>query len=502
MCGIIGIVADSPVSHELHEGLTVLQHRGQDAAGIATADSRRLYMRKRNGLVSDVFRANHLGKLRGRMGIGHVRYPTAGSSSLAESQPLYVNAPYGIALGHNGNLTNTNALREELEYRELRHMNTDSDSEVLLNVLAGELYKAGKPEITPDVLFEAIAATQQRCQGAYAVVALITGFGVVGFRDPHAIRPMVIGRRRRAGGYDHIIASESVAIDALGFELLRDVAPGEAVLIDASGMLHSRQCIPAKGTTPCLFEYVYFARPDSIIDGVSVYQSRLRMGEYLAKKIIAEWPDHDIDVVVPVPDTSRTAALELANHLGVVYREGFIKNRYIARTFIMPAQGERRRSVRRKLNPISIEFRNKNVLVVDDSIVRGTTSEQLVQLARDAGARNVYFASAAPPVRYPNVYGIDMPTPSELVAHGREEHEVGEYLGADRLFYQNLEDLKQAVALGNRNITTFDASCFDGEYVTGDVDQAYLREIGLSRSDSAKQVSIDFGEEDEEVPVG
>lgn len=502
MCGIIAIVSNSPVNEPLFEGLTVLQHRGQDAAGIATADSRRLYMRKSNGLVRDVFKERHLTKLRGNFGIGHVRYPTAGSSALAEAQPLYVNSPYGIALGHNGNLTNTEELREQLETAELRHLNTDSDSEVLLNVLAGELQKGGHPKIGHEELFDAIAATQRRCQGAYAAVALITGFGVAGFRDPHGIRPMVIGRRRRSGGYDHIIASESVAIDVLGYELVRDVEPGEAVIIDQNGLLHSRQCAPSQGVVPCLFEYVYFARPDSILDGISVNQSRLRMGEALAKKILREWPDHDIDVVIPVPDTARTAALELAHHLGVSYREGFIKNRYIARTFIMPGQSERRRSVRRKLNPISLEFHNKNVLVVDDSIVRGTTSEQLVQLARDAGARKVYFASAAPPVRYPNVYGIDMPTPSELVAFGREESAVAEFLGADRLFYQDLEDLKRAVTEGSDRLTGLDSSCFDGHYVTGDVGADYLRQVGARRSEKAKQETLDLGEEDEDIPLG
>ena len=503
MCGIIGIVADSAVNQLLYDGLTLLQHRGQDAAGIATADSRRLYMRKSNGLVRDVLRAKRLVKLEGDMGIGHVRYPTAGSSALAEAQPLYVNSPYGIALGHNGNLTNTEQLRKQLESTELRHLNTDSDSEVLLNVLAGELHKSGKAQIDSEEMFRALSATQQRCQGAYAVVALITGFGVVGFRDPHGIRPLVIGRRSRASsGYDYMLASESVAVEASGFELMRDVEPGEAVVVTAKGELFSQQCAPAHGIAPCLFEYVYFARPDSTMDGVSVYQSRLRMGEYLAKKILRNWPDHDIDVVIPVPDTARTAALELAHHLGVPYREGFIKNRYIARTFIMPGQVERKRSVRSKLNPISIEFKGKNVLVVDDSIVRGTTSEQLVQLARQAGANNVYFASAAPPVRFPNVYGIDMPTPKELVAYGRQEDEVAEFLGADRLFYQDLDDLKQAVGGNSQRITDFDASCFDGHYVTGDVDEVYLAAVGNMRSDKAKQQDIDQGDEDDELPLG
>ena len=503
MCGIIGIVADSPVNQLLYDGLTLLQHRGQDAAGIATADSRRLYMRKGNGLVRDVLRAQRLVKLEGDMGIGHVRYPTAGSSSLAEAQPLYVNSPYGIALGHNGNLTNTEQLRKQLESTELRHLNTDSDSEVLLNVLAGELHKTGKSKIGSEEMFGALTATQRRCQGAYAVIALITGFGVVGFRDPHGIRPLVIGRRRRANdGYDYMLASESVAVEASGYELMRDVEPGEAVIIDHKGELFTKQCAPALGIAPCLFEYVYFARPDSTMDGISVYQSRLRMGEYLAKKILRSWPDHDIDVVIPVPDTARTAALELAHHLDVPYREGFIKNRYIARTFIMPGQGERKRSVRSKLNPISIEFKGKNVLVVDDSIVRGTTSEQLVQLARQAGANKVYFASAAPPVRFPNVYGIDMPTPTELVAHNRDEDAVAKFLGADRLFYQDLEDLKRAVGGESDRITDFDASCFDGRYVTGDVDEQYLAAVGSSRSDKAKQQEFDQGDEDEELPLG
>ena len=488
MCGIVGIVGRGPVNQAIYDALTVLQHRGQDAAGIITSHNGRFFLRKDNGLVRDVFRTRHMLKLKGNLGIGHVRYPTAGCSSSAEAQPLYVNSPYGICLAHNGNLTNAAELQHEIFVEDLRHINTDSDSEILLNVFAHELQRQGKLRIDENDVFQAVANVHKRCRGGYAAVAMITGYGVVGFRDPRGIRPVVFGKRDTPAGAEYMIASESVALDVLGFELVRDIAPGEAVFIDNEGHLFTRQCAESPVYAPCLFEYVYLARPDSIIDDVSVYKARLRMGEKLADKIRREGLDHDIDVVMPIPDTSRTSALQLANKLGLKYREGFIKNRYIARTFIMPGQGERKRSVRQKLNPIELEFDGKNVLLVDDSIVRGTTSQQIVQLARDAGARKVYFASAAPPVRYPNVYGIDIPNPQELIAHGRSEQEVCELIGADWLIYQDLEDLKDAAREGNPGITEFDASCFDGRYVTGDVDQPYLDHIGQARSDGAKQL--------------
>ncbi len=487
MCGIIGIVARGPVNQAIYDGLTVLQHRGQDAAGIMTCEGRRLYLRKDNGLVRDVFHTRHMLRLRGSMGIGHVRYPTAGNASSAEAQPFYVNSPFGISLAHNGNLTNAEALQRELFLADRRHINTDSDSEILLNVFAQELQRSAGLRLTPDAVFAAVAGVHRRCRGAYAAVAMITGAGLVAFRDPWGIRPLVYGRRATPEGEEWAVASESVALDVLGFELVADVGPGEAVYIEADGTLHRRQCAQSWELRPCLFEFVYLARPDSIIDGVSVYKARLRMGERLAERIRREWPDHDIDVVIPVPDTSRTAALQLANTLGLKYREGFIKNRYIGRTFIMPGQKERRRSVRQKLNAISLEFRGKNVLLVDDSIVRGTTSQQIIQLAREAGARKVYFASAAPPVRFPNVYGIDMPAAGELIAHGRTEEEVAEAIGADRLIYQSLPDLMDAVRRGNPRIEDFEASVFDGRYVTGDVDADYLTELEARRNDAAKE---------------
>ncbi len=486
MCGIVGIVARRPVNQAIYDALTVLQHRGQDAAGIMTCEDRQLYLRKDNGLVRDVFHTRHMLRLRGNLGIGHVRYPTAGCSSSAEAQPFYVNSPYGISLAHNGNLTNADRLRNDLFREDLRHINTDSGSEILLNVFAHELQRLGKLEITEQDVFTAVAGVHRRCRGAYAAVALITGYGIVGFRDPFGIRPMVFGRRETAAGTEYMIASESVALDTQGFELVRDVEPGEAVLITADGHLATRQCAEQPGYAPCLFEFVYLARPDSIIDDVSVYKARLRMGEYLAEKILRERPDHDIDVVIPIPDTSRTAALQLANRLGVKYREGFIKNRYIGRTFIMPGQQERKRSVRQKLNAIDLEFRGKRVLLVDDSVVRGTTSQQIIQMAREAGASKVYFASAAPPVRYPNVYGIDMPSAHELIAHDRSVEEVARLIGADWMIYQELEDLKEAARKGNPRIRDFDASVFDGRYITGDVTPEYLQHLECARSDSAK----------------
>jgi amidophosphoribosyltransferase len=486
MCGIIGIVANSEVNQALYDGLTVLQHRGQDAAGIVTYDNDRLYLRKDNGLVKDVFHTRHMLTLKGKMGIGHVRYPTAGCSSSAEAQPFYVNSPYGITVAHNGNLTNAEELKRALFRADRRHINTNSDSEVLLNVLAHELQQLNKMRLGPRDLFTAVARVHRRCRGAYAVVAMIAGYGLLAFRDPHGIRPLVFGRRERGAKAEYMVASESVAIDALDYTLVRDVAPGEAIFIDRRGQLYAQQCADLPRYAPCIFEYVYLARPDSMIDDVSVHKSRMRMGVKLAQKILRERPDHDIDVVIPIPDTSRSAALQLAYALGVVYREGFIKNRYIGRTFIMPGQRQRKKSVRQKLNPIGLEFKGKNVLLVDDSIVRGTTSQQIIQMARDAGARKVYFASASPPVRYPNVYGIDMPAASELVAHGRTEEEVARILGADWLIYQDLVDLIEAVRARNPALICFDTSCFTGEYITGDVSAEYLKQLETQRLDSAK----------------
>ena len=495
MCGIIGIVAKGRVNQAIYDGLTVLQHRGQDAAGIMTCSGQRLFLRKDNGLVRDVFHTRHMLRLEGNMGIGHVRYPTAGCESSAEAQPFYVNSPFGISLAHNGNLTNAQALKRDLFREDLRHINTDSDSEILLNVFAHELQRRGKLEIDENDVFAAISGVHRRCRGAYAAVAMITGYGIVAFRDPHGIRPLVYGRRETEQGVEYMFASESVALDVLGFELVADVQPGEGVYVTLDGRLSRRQCAEDPQYASCIFEYVYLARPDSIIDDVSVYKARLRMGEKLADKIRREWADHDIDVVIPIPDTSRTSALQLAVSLGVKYREGFIKNRYIGRTFIMPGQQQRKKSVRQKLNAIDLEFRGKNVLLVDDSIVRGTTSKQIIQMARDAGARAVYFASAAPPVRYPNVYGIDMPSRTELVAHGRTVEEVAAEIGADRLIFQDLEDLVEAVQKGNPRLTRFDTSVFSGEYVTGDVDEAYLEHLQSLRNDAAKQARRSADEE-------
>jgi amidophosphoribosyltransferase len=487
MCGIIGILAKGPVNQGIYDGLTVLQHRGQDAAGIVTSDGRRVFLRKDNGLVRDVFHERHMIGLKGHMGIGHVRYPTAGCESAAEAQPFYVNSPHGLALAHNGNLTNARKLKEELFREDLRHINTESDSEILLNVLAHELEAAGGLRLSADDIFRAVSAVHRRCRGAYAVAAMIVGFGILAFRDPFAIRPLVYGRRETDQGPEHMVASESVALDMLGYELVRDLAPGEAIFIDLHGEVHTHGCASKTLHAPCLFEYVYLARPDSMLDGIAVHKTRLRMGERLAHKLQREWPDADIDVVIPIPDTSRQVALQMAFELDLKYREGFIKNRYIGRTFIMPGQAERRRSVRQKLNAIDLEFRGKNVLLVDDSIVRGTTSEQIIQMAREAGARKVYFASAAPPIRYPNVYGIDMPSVSELVASNRDVDEIAREIGADRLIYQDLPDLVAAAREGNPKIKRFEASVFDGDYVTGDVNQDYLESIEQLRSDGAKE---------------
>ncbi|WP_340121740.1 amidophosphoribosyltransferase [Methylobacter svalbardensis] len=486
MCGIAAIVSHQAVNQELYDALTVLQHRGQDAAGIVTCEAGRLHLRKENGLTRDVFTNAQMLRLKGNMGIAHVRYPTAGCTSSAEAQPFYVNSPFGLTLAHNGNLTNTEELKKVLFIEDQRHINTDSDSEVLLNVFAHELQSLGKLHLTVDDVFQAVSGVHRRCRGAYAVVVMIAGFGILGFRDPHGIRPIVFGEKKSEQGSEFMIASESVALDVLGFELIRDVEPGEAVFIEESGVLHTKQCAEKTDHCPCIFEYVYLARPDSIIDRISVYKARLRMGEKLAKKVQRDWPDHDIDVIIPIPDTSRTAALQMANILGVKYREGFIKNRYIGRTFIMPGQKMREKSVRQKLNAIGLEFEGKNVLLVDDSIVRGTTSEQIIQMARDAGAKKVYFASAAPPVRFPNVYGIDMPAAHELIAHNRTEDEVRVAIGADRVIYQELNDLIDAVRKGNPDIKHFDTSCFSNEYITGDIDDAYLERTEALRNDNAQ----------------
>ena len=487
MCGIAGIVAHSAVNLDLYESLSVMQHRGQDAAGITTCEHGRFYMRKGNGLVRDVFYKKHMERLPGKMGIAHARYPTAGSSSSAEAQPLYVNSPYGIALAHNGNLTNSDELKEALFQSDLRHLNTDSDSEALLNSFAHELQLNAKPVFDHEDIFTAVSALHRRCRGGYAVVAMVVGKGILAIRDPNGIRPLVYGIRQTEQGTDYMVASESVALQAQGFELVRDIAPGEAIFISENGEFFSKQCAENPILSPCIFEYVYFARPDSILDGISVYKSRLRMGKMLVKKILREMPEHDIDVVIPIPDTSRSTALEVAYHLNVKYREGFIKNRYIGRTFIMPGQQERKKSVRQKLNPIELEFAGKNVLLVDDSIVRGTTSKQIVQMAREAGAKKVYMASAAPPVRFPNVYGIDMASHAEFVAHNRTVEEITSIIGADKLIYQDLDGLIEAVQHGNKEIKTFDCSCFNGEYVTQDVDEDYFNRLSDERNDVAKQ---------------
>ena len=491
MCGIVGIVAKSYVNQEIYDALTFLQHRGQDAAGIVTCHDGRFFLRKDNGLVRDVFRTRHMRRLVGNMGIGHVRYPTAGSASAAEAQPFYVNSPYGIALAHNGNLTNTVELSKSIFKSDLRHINTNSDSEVLLNVFAHELQRLGQLVPSEEDIFYAVRQLHRRCLGGYAVIAMITGIGIVGMRDPFGIRPLCYGKRESAQGAEYMVASESVALDSAGYTMVRDLAPGECIYITEAGEVFTRQCAETPVLSPCLFEYVYLARPDSVMDGISVYKARLKMGEYLADQILRDWPDHDIDVVIPIPDTSRTSAVELANKLGVKLREGYIKNRYIGRTFIMPGQTQRQKSVRQKLNPIELEFRGKNVLLVDDSIVRGTTSTLIIEMAREMGAKKVYFASAAPAVRFPNVYGIDMPSVDELVAHGRTDAEVGDMIGADRMIYQDLEDLIRSTQGGGSDIASFDCSVFDGNYVTGDVDDVYLAGLeALRNDDTMKTINV------------
>lgn len=484
MCGIVGIVGTSEVAGALYDGLTVLQHRGQDAAGIAVASGTVMRVHKGNGLVRDVFDAKAMDLLQGRVGIAHCRYPTAGSEGHDEAQPFYVNSPFGIALAHNGNLVNTDQLRQQVFETDRRNVNTESDSEVLLNVFAHELDR--EKALTPEAAFRAVEGVNRRAKGGYAVVATVLGLGLVAFRDPHGIRPLVLGKRETGEGVEYAVASESVALDILGFERMRDVEPGEGIVITARGELHHRECAPKQPHAPCIFEYVYFARPDSMIENISVHKARMRMGVTLGEKILRLRPDHDIDTVIPIPDTSRDAALEISNVLGVKYREGFIKNRYVGRTFIMPGQGERAKSVKRKLNPIPLEFRNRVVLLVDDSIVRGTTSKQIVQMARDAGAKKVYLASAAPPVRYPNIYGIDMPSVDELVAHNRTEQEIEEFLGCDWLIYQDLADLESAVSGPKFPDLRFDSSCFSGEYVTG-IEAGYFERLQQLRSDDAKK---------------
>jgi amidophosphoribosyltransferase len=493
MCGIVGVVAKNAVNQLLYDGLMVLQHRGQDAAGIVTAEGANFRSHKGPGMVRDVFRTRNMRVLTGNAGIGHTRYPTAGSAwSVAEAQPFYVNSPFGIVLGHNGNLTNTEQLKQELFRQDLRHVNTNSDSEVLLNVLAHELQEsATNYKLDPATIFAAVSGVYRRVRGAYAVVAMIAGYGLVAFRDPHGIRPLVFGRAETAQGYEYMVASESVALDALGFQVVRDVAPGEAIFIDQDGTFYSRQCVASATLNPCIFEFVYLARPDSVIDGISVYETRLRMGESLADKIQRRYGHLDIDVVIPIPDSSRPSAMELSKRLNLPYREGFIKNRYIGRTFIMPGQAIRRKSVRQKLNSIAMEFQGKNVLLVDDSIVRGNTSREIVQMARESGARRVYFASAAPPVRYPNVYGIDMPTREELIATDRSEAEIAREIGCDELIYQDLEALREDVRSVNPRVVNFEDSCFSGVYVTGDVTKEYLEGVEAQRRDGAKMTDME-----------
>ena len=483
MCGIVGVIGRGPVNQLLYDSLLLLQHRGQDAAGIATSNGNQFNMYKAHGLVKDVFRTRNMRSLPGSSGIGQVRYPTAGSSeSVEEAQPFYVNAPFGITFAHNGNLTNWKELRESLYKNDQRHINTNSDSEVLLNVLAHELQRsANGVSLDEAAIFTAVRALHQRVKGAYAVVAQISGYGLLAFRDPHGIRPLCIGSSETSHGTEWMVASESVALEGSGFKFVRDILPGEAVFISLDGVVSSEVCAHGAIHAPCIFEYVYFARPDSVIEGVSVYGARLKMGEYLADKLARSLRLGDIDVVMPIPDSSRPAAMQLADRLGLNYREGLIKNRYIGRTFIMPGQAVRKKSVRQKLNTIGMEFKGKNVLLVDDSIVRGTTSREIVDMARAAGANKVYLASAAPPVRYQNVYGIDMPTQQELIATGRDDEQIARLIGADALIYQDIDAMQRSVSDLNPALTRFDTSCFTGDYVTGDITPEYLAHLGESR---------------------
>jgi amidophosphoribosyltransferase len=471
MCGIVGVISKAPVNQLIYDALLLLQHRGQDAAGIVTMQGTRCFMHKARGMVRDVFRTRNMRALPGQVGLGQVRYPTAGNAySEEEAQPFYVNAPFGIVLVHNGNLTNAAALKQELFAIDRRHINTESDTEVLINVLAHELEQAARDlPLSPDEIFKAVAAVHRRIKGSYAVIALIAGYGLLAFRDPFGIRPLCMGEGEGEMGREVMLASETVAIEGTGHKAMRDVAPGEAIFVDLEGRVHARQCADKPSWNPCMFEYVYLARPDSVIDGVSVYQARLNMGETLAQRLISTMPPNEIDVVIPIPESSRPSAMQLAQKIGKPYREGFVKNRYVGRTFIMPGHAVRKKSVRQKLNAIGVEFRGRNVLLVDDSIVRGTTSKEIVQMAREAGARKVYMASAAPPVRYPNVYGIDMPTREELVAHGRTIEEIRAFIGADALIYQDVEAMKRVVKALNPRLDGFEASCFDGQYITGDI---------------------------------
>ena len=483
MCGIVGVISKTPVNQLIYDALLLLQHRGQDAAGIVTMLDTKCFMHKARGMVRDVFRTRNMRGLPGTVGLGQVRYPTAGNAySEEEAQPFYVNAPYGIVLVHNGNLTNAPALKKELFDVDRRHINTESDTEVLINIVAHELEVAGRDlPLSPEHVFAAVRAAHKRLKGSYAVVALIAGHGLLAFRDPFGIRPLCFGASTQPEGGEVMVASESVALEGTGHKLIRDVAPGEAVFVDLQGHIHTQQCADHPSLNPCMFEYVYLARPDSIMDGVSVYQARLNMGETLAQRLISTMPPNEIDVVIPIPESSRPSAMQLAQKIGKPYREGFVKNRYVGRTFIMPGQGVRKKSVRQKLNAIGVEFKGRNVLLVDDSIVRGTTSKEIVQMAREAGARKVYLASAAPPVRFPNVYGIDMPTTDELIAHNRSIEEIRAFIGADALIYQDVAAMKRVVAALNPKLDGFEASCFDGHYITGDVSAADFNTMAAQR---------------------
>jgi len=492
MCGIVGVISKGPVNQLIYDALLLLQHRGQDAAGIVTMQGTKCFMHKARGMVRDVFRTRNMRGLPGTVGLGQVRYPTAGNAyNEEEAQPFYVNAPFGLVLVHNGNLTNVQELRQQLFEVDRRHINTDSDSEVLLNVLAHEIELAARNlPLSPEEIFKAVRAVHRRIKGSYAVVCLIAGYGVLAFRDPYGIRPLCLGEADTPAGREVMVASESVALEGTGHHFVRDVAPGEAVFIDLEGRVHAQQCAEKASLNPCVFEFVYLARPDSVIDGISVYQARLNMGETLAQRLISTMPPSEIDVVIPIPESSRPSAMQLAQKIGKPYREGFVKNRYVGRTFIMPGQSVRKKSVRQKLNAIGVEFKGRNVLLVDDSIVRGTTSKEIVQMAREAGARKVYMASAAPPVRYPNVYGIDMPTKEELIAHNRSVEEIRQFIGADALIYQDVDAIKRVVGALNPKLSGFEASCFDGSYVTGD--------ISIADFEAAKaQQANPQGEEDE-----
>lgn len=488
MCGIIGAIGPNPVNQLIFDALTVIQHRGQDAAGMATVDQTQVHLKKANGLVRDVFHNKHMLRLSGNLGIGHIRYPTSGSQVDTEAQPFYVNSPYGIVLAHNGNLTNADDLASSLFNDDLRHLNTKSDSELILNVFAHELQRVCHLKATCEEIFQAISRVHARCRGGYAVVAIIVGFGLVAFRDPNGIRPLIYGQKQTANGLEYMAASESVALTSNGFEIIDNVAPGEAVFFGLDGKITRKQCAKNFQLSPCLFEFVYFARPDSIIDNISVYKVRMSIGKKLAHKIQDNWPNLDIDVVIPIPETSRSAAIPLANTLGVKYREGFVKNRYIGRTFIMPGQKIRKKSVNQKLSVIDLEFKDKNVLLVDDSIVRGTTSKEIIQMAYKAGAKKVYFASAAPMVKYPNIYGIDMPNAKELIAHNRSVEEISQIIGAEKLIFLDLNDLISAAQEGNSEIKAFESSVFDGKYLTGN-EQDYLDKVAKVRADEAKAAS-------------